>query len=275
MLKAQTHQIPPENPTASADTDHTPVGHILRDYRREIGLTQGALARKSELSTSLISKIEVCQRAVNSDTIAKIAPALGLNALSQERLIRLIDPHLQKLSTAPPTLTRRELNLLDNISHPACYLTPGLKVVVAANTAFSSAYPGLQVGESLVEWHLFSPWAKAVLPEWENETHLWVRACREALTGFVPISDIEAIKTRLRRHPSFDEMWNTRAAETVVTREILRISDPGSGKIREMLFHLSRDERCLMLTPPESTPNDDIPPHCDSSDRYLSGASSS
>ncbi|WP_159080824.1 helix-turn-helix domain-containing protein [Nocardia suismassiliense] len=241
---------------ATAEDACTPIGHILRDYRRELGLTQGALAHKSGLSISLISKIEVCLRAVNSETITKVAPVLELSHINQHRLMRLTDPYLLHLSQSPTTPTHRELSLLDTTSHPACYLTPGLYVVSAANTAFTRTYPGLQVGDSLVEWHLLSPWAKAVLPDWEAETHRWVRACREALTGFTPIADIERIKKRYRHSRAFDRMWNTRAPESIATREILRLRDPESASrgAREMFVHLSLDENHLLLTPYKSAP---------------------
>ncbi|MEU7631823.1 helix-turn-helix domain-containing protein [Nocardia sp. NPDC049220] len=260
MVNVQTYpasRVHSAQPSA-ADNGITPIGKILRDYRREVGLTQAALARRSGLSTSLISKIEVSLRAVNSETVTKLAPVLGLSDISEERLMQLIDPHLRTIAQRPMALTRRELSMLDSTSYPACYLKPGLYVVSAANEAFARVFPGLRVGDNLVEWHLFSPWAKAVLPEWETEAHLWVRACREALTGFIPNSELEAVKTRLRRCPNFDTMWNTRAPESLATRELLRLRDPASktSNPREMFTHLSRDERHFALTPNVSSPHD-------------------
>ncbi|WP_433717240.1 helix-turn-helix domain-containing protein (plasmid) [Nocardia sp. CA-084685] len=224
-----------------------PIGQILRDYREELGITQESLARRAKLSKSMITKIERSDRPVNSATIAKLAPILELSESSHQRLLWLVDPHLRRVclpAAARRTPTRRELSVLQANQHPAAFIEPGLAVIIAANPAFIRAFPGLRVGDSMVEWQLLNPWAKGVLAAWKLETHLSVRACREALTGFVPNSRIEAIKARLREASEFDEMWNSRVPKDYVSREILQLRDPhdDANTVRETYVRVSTDD---------------------------------
>ncbi|WP_043735951.1 helix-turn-helix domain-containing protein [Nocardia asiatica] len=232
----------------AAEDPCTPIGTILRGYRKEAGLTQGELAQRAGLSMSLISKIEVSGRAVSSDTLAKLARALELSDATQLRLLYLMDPHLRWLQRPPAqrrSPTPRELSVLLSNPHPACFLEPGFSVIIAANNAFHRTFPGLRTGDSMVEWQLLNPWARGLLVDWRLETHWWVRAARESLDGFIPSSRVEAIKARLRGAEEFDDMWNTRVPECYLQREIVRLRrafDDDVEGVYEMYIRLSTDD---------------------------------
>ncbi|WP_194838527.1 helix-turn-helix domain-containing protein [Nocardia sp. XZ_19_369] len=251
---------PRRTPVRRLGERYTPIGHILQRYREEVGLSQEALAERAGLSTSLVSKIESGARSVSSQTISLLAPVLELNDATRERLVWLTDPELRRIKAprpVPRTPTPRETVVLQANPNPAAYLEPGTGVVVAANTAFTSTFLGLRIGDSVIEWQLLSPWARGVLADWYLETHLRVRSCREALTGFVPNSYIDAMKTRLRQAQEFEDMWHNRVDVDYAGRSVLRLRHPSDDPddVRRMYVLVSSDDspwRHLQLVPTQA-----------------------
>ncbi len=54
------------------------LGHVLRDARRRLGLTQAGLAERAGLTQATVSKIERDVAPPGLDTILKLAAVLGL-----------------------------------------------------------------------------------------------------------------------------------------------------------------------------------------------------
>ncbi len=52
------------------------IGHKIRQFRLEAGLTQGALALKLKKQQSYVAKLEVDYRSISLNTLEKIARAL-------------------------------------------------------------------------------------------------------------------------------------------------------------------------------------------------------
>ncbi len=82
------------------------VARRIAARRRELGLTQEALAEKAELSPQLVSYAESGKRATRPENLFKLARALGVSAdylLSGEtadRDLQLLSEKLEKLSPA-------------------------------------------------------------------------------------------------------------------------------------------------------------------------------
>ena len=71
--------LSPHEIRASSTGDLEPLASIVRRLRREAGLTLQELGRRSDLSTSTISKIENEQISPTYDTIQRLADGLGID----------------------------------------------------------------------------------------------------------------------------------------------------------------------------------------------------
>lgn len=65
----------PERPTADLDRR---IGAILRDQRRELGLTLADIAERASVSRGMLSKIENGQVSSSLDTLQRLTTTLGL-----------------------------------------------------------------------------------------------------------------------------------------------------------------------------------------------------
>ncbi|WP_454196987.1 MmyB family transcriptional regulator [Nocardia sp. Marseille-Q1738] len=231
--------------------DYLPVGAILQRYRKEAQVDLDRLAEEAHLSTSLLSKIEAGHRQATKKTIVTLAPILKIPESDRKRLLWLADPYLPEMSQRPDggrRPTPRELTVLDSNPFPACYMGPpmgldgALHVIVATNAAFDRFFPGLEPGASTVDYELLHRTAKDVFVRWDEDAHHLVRACRAQLTGFVTETRIEEIKTKLRRNPDFDGMWDTPYPSKLESRDTVWVRDISDGAVFEMYFRVSWDD---------------------------------
>ena len=66
-------------------TSSTALGQVLRQYRKTQGLTQSAVAKKFNMTQTMISNIESGRPGVQLATLFKVMAALGLEMHLQPR----------------------------------------------------------------------------------------------------------------------------------------------------------------------------------------------
>lgn len=90
------------------------IGQRIAERRKQLGLTQEALAEKGEMTTQFVSYAESGKRAMRPENLLKISFALGVSAdylLTGE----VIDKDLLLLSDKLRKLTPSQLQHIENI----------------------------------------------------------------------------------------------------------------------------------------------------------------
>lgn len=90
------------------------IGQRITDRRKKLGMTQEALAEKSDVTTQFVSYAEAGRRAMRPENLLKIATALGV---STDYLLTgdIIDKDLLILSKKLQNLTPSQVRIIENI----------------------------------------------------------------------------------------------------------------------------------------------------------------
>lgn len=99
----------------------TEMGQRIMERRKKLGLTQEALAEKSDVTTQSVSYAEAGKRAMRPENLLKIAAALGVSAdylLTGE----IIDKDLLILADKLRRLTPSQVRLIENVIDECCVL---------------------------------------------------------------------------------------------------------------------------------------------------------
>ncbi len=90
------------------------MGKRIMDRRKKFGLTQEALAEKSELTTQFVSYAESGKRGMRPENLMKIAAALGV---STDYLLTgdIIDKDKLLLSEKLDKLTPQQVRIIENV----------------------------------------------------------------------------------------------------------------------------------------------------------------
>lgn len=90
------------------------IGHRITERRKQLGLTQEALAEKGDMTTQFVSYAEAGKRAMRPENLLKISSALGVSA---DYLLTgdIIDKDLLLLSGKLAKLTPSQLHHIENI----------------------------------------------------------------------------------------------------------------------------------------------------------------
>ncbi|MDQ3542112.1 MAG: helix-turn-helix domain-containing protein [Chloroflexota bacterium] len=82
----------------------TPLGRLIRDRRRAMGISQSALARAMACDNAYISRIEGGTRALNVDYIPAVSAALGIDPVDLALAIAGLDPAAVRAAIVAQTL---------------------------------------------------------------------------------------------------------------------------------------------------------------------------
>jgi len=90
------------------------IGRRILDRRKQLGLTQEALAEKAEVTTQFVSYAESGKRAMRPENLLKISEALGVSA---DYLLTgdMIDKDSLLLSEKLRMLTPKQLRLIEGL----------------------------------------------------------------------------------------------------------------------------------------------------------------
>lgn len=90
------------------------IGHRVRERREFLKLTREELAEKAEISFQFLAEIETGKKSMTTNTLAKLAPALGVSA---DYLLFGADerPGPTKLETMLASLTERDRRFAEEL----------------------------------------------------------------------------------------------------------------------------------------------------------------
>ena len=90
------------------------IGNRITARRKQMGLTQEALAEKGDMTTQFVSYAEAGKRAMRPENLLKISSALGVSA---DYLLTgdIVDKDLLILSDKMRSLTPEQLRIVENV----------------------------------------------------------------------------------------------------------------------------------------------------------------
>ncbi len=99
-----------------ADTEFqlVEIGNRIAERRKQMGLTQEALAEKGDMTTQFVSYAEAGKRAMRPENLLKLSSALNVSAdylLTGE----IVDKDLLILSDKMRSLTPSQLRIIENV----------------------------------------------------------------------------------------------------------------------------------------------------------------
>lgn len=217
------------------------IAGYLRTRREAFGLTRAELARRAGVSEALLQKIEQGTRSPTAGALGPLFDALEVPDQFREHAAGLLQP---ELAVEPPDgpLEPGELEFLHSLPYPACYQTMPAVDVVAANTAYLRAFPGLVPGGNIMEWMLLDPAARIAIEGWERETHLIVYGFRHMGPGLLPAERYAELVRTCSASPDWERLWSTDIAPAEIPRRPVRVRCPDTGAWIPMRIQVFRFE---------------------------------
>ncbi len=99
---------------ADAELQLIEIGNRIAERRKQMGLTQEALAEKGDMTTQFVSYAEAGKRAMRPENLLKLSSALNVSAdylLTGE----IVDKDLLILSDKMRSLTPSQLRIIENV----------------------------------------------------------------------------------------------------------------------------------------------------------------
>ncbi|MFF0631517.1 helix-turn-helix domain-containing protein [Nocardia sp. NPDC004151] len=212
-------------------------GDYIRQRRQAAWLTRTDLAKKANLSVSLIEKIELGTRQPTLHALQILFDTLDVAPMYRRHILDLSLPGL--LGPRPPTTTQEpkadDLAALSGIETPACFYTLPTLTIVAANSAHQQLFPGLVPGMSFPEWLFLHPAARDVIVDWRQEARRCLHGIRQLSPNAATDARVSAMVTTCGQAPEWDELWHTTSTGKFDPHIVVR--DRGSRQIRELRMH--------------------------------------
>ncbi len=210
----------------------------MRRMRKRRELTQHGLAEVSGVSPSYIQKLETSNLDNPSrEYTTMIADALQLSGSDRQTLFYLtgLDPvyPLPDVAQLRAQLTEQQHQELEaRDTDLLAYFDPRWNLL-ACNTAYDYAFPGLAKAGNIMLWYFGAPESKQVLLDWPREAALNMAWFRGLVARFHPAPWLQEFIGQLEQHPEFVRMWGANQ-ETVYGRDardpLMYMLDPGSGE---------------------------------------------
>ncbi|GAB0103401.1 hypothetical protein JMUB6875_23740 [Nocardia sp. JMUB6875] len=185
-------------------------GDYIRQRREDAWLTRTELAKKANLSVSLIEKIELGTRPPTLHSLQILFDQLDVSPMHRRHIL---DLGLPGLFGPPPTAATPgtdDLADLAALTDPASFYTLPIFTIVAANAAHQRAFPGLGPGMSFVEWLFLEPLAREVLVEWRKEASRCLHSIRQLAPNIATDTPVSNLVRRCRTAVEWDELWNSK-----------------------------------------------------------------
>ncbi|WP_433669701.1 helix-turn-helix domain-containing protein [Nocardia sp. CA-136227] len=207
-------------------------GDYIRQRRQAAWLTRTDLAKKANLSVSLIEKIELGTRQPTLHALQILFDTLDVAPMYRRHIL---DRSLPGLLGPPPPATSPEpgpddLVALAGIETPACFYTLPTFTIVAANSAHQHLFPGLVPSVSFPEWLFLNPTARDVIVDWDQEARRCLHSIHQLSPNVAKDPRLSAMATACSQAPEWDELWNSQSPKTFTPHLLVRT--PTSQQIR-------------------------------------------
>ncbi|SUD48787.1 Predicted transcriptional regulator [Nocardia otitidiscaviarum] len=205
------------------------IAGYLRERREASGLTRAELARRAGVSAALIQKLEQGTRPPTSTALGALFDVLQVPEVYRAYAVEVLQPTAAVPTGPAPRPTPVELDFLHSLPHPACYhLAPTLDLI-AANDAYTRAFPGQEPGTNIMTWMLLDPRARLVLEDWEREAHIMVQSFRHMAPGLTPPERIAEVTRQCEGSPDWERLWSTDIPPAAMNWRPVRIRPPEGG----------------------------------------------
>lgn len=201
---------------------HMAIAGYLRERREAAHLSRTELARRAGVSAGLLQKLEQGTRPPTSATLGALFDVLSVPSVYRDYAAMVMLPEMTPVADAGRP-SPAELEFLHSLPHPACYYFAPAMDLIAANAAYTHAFPGQGPGTNIIAWALLDPRARVVLEDWEREAHFMVQAFRHMAPGITPTERIEDIKRICAVSPDWHRFWATEIPPAEYTPRPVRI----------------------------------------------------
>ncbi|MFF0608492.1 helix-turn-helix domain-containing protein [Nocardia tengchongensis] len=212
-------------------------GDYIRQRREDAWLTRTELARKANLSVSLIEKIELGTRQPTLHALQILFDHLDVAPMYRRHILDLSLPGL--LGPPPPTTPVEpdadDLAELASIAAPASFYTLPTLTIVAANRSHQQTFPGLTAGTSFPEWLFLNPAAREVIVDWRQVAQRCLHNVRQFSPNITKDERVSAMVTKCSQSPDWDELWNSKRPRNFSSHLLVR--NPSGHKIHELRVH--------------------------------------
>lgn len=210
----------------------------LKAVRRAKRMSRDKLAAAAGISVSYVSQLESGEKTHPSPTALRaLATSLELRPAEVHHAFNLAQlPHFD-----PDADSGAQFGTTDLVTpemHAAIdHLNPSLAGylderwnVLAANRAYTDAFPGLLVAGNVLRWFFTAPAAKDVMIEWEHEAALTVNWFR-GLAGTRHGDQWNAeLLEELGQYPDFVRLWTREDVAFGRTSPYMHLRDPDTGQ---------------------------------------------
>ncbi|MEU1206469.1 helix-turn-helix domain-containing protein [Nocardia sp. NPDC005825] len=211
-----------------------PFGDYIRQRRLDAWLTRTELAKKANLSVSLIEKIELGTRQPTLHALQILFDTLDVAPMYRRYILDQSLPGL----LGPPTLVtpshqnEEDFAELAAFNTPASFYTLPTFAIVAANTAHHQAFPGLLPGTSFPEWLFLNPIAREVIVNWHQEAQRCLHSIRQLSPNITKDRRLSAMAAKCSQASEWDELWNSKHSTPFAPSILVR--NPSNHQIREL-----------------------------------------
>ncbi|MCU1642742.1 MAG: hypothetical protein JWN03_3017 [Nocardia sp.] len=224
---------------------NNPFGDYIRQRRLDAHLTRTELAKRANISASLIEKVELGTRPTTVNTMQVLLKQLDVPPLYRKHILSLsfpgllYDPHA---GTEPCEPTHADRADLQSIAGPACFYGLPAFTIVAANAEHEQTFPGLRAGSSFVEWMFLNPAAHDVMVEWHKEARRVIHVLRMLSPNVGADQESVSVIRKCQQTPEWDDMWNSGPSVAGPDNDYIRIRNRPDRRIHEMSIRIYSPE---------------------------------
>ncbi|GAB2525571.1 helix-turn-helix domain-containing protein [Nocardia heshunensis] len=191
-------------------------GDYIRQRREDAWLTRTDLAKRANLSVSLIEKIELGARPPTLHALQILFDELDVAPMYRRHILEHSLPELYGTPTTPrPRLPdTHDLADLETLIGPACLYTLPTFTILAANAAHRHSFPGLHPGMSFIEWMFLTPAARDIMVDWHNEASRLIHSLRMLTPNLTTNPTTAAIIENCSRTTEWNDLWPGRPHHT-------------------------------------------------------------
>ncbi|MEC3955793.1 helix-turn-helix domain-containing protein [Nocardia sp. CDC153] len=187
-------------------------GDYIRQRREDAWLTRTELAKKANLSVSLIEKIELGTRPPTLHSLQILFDHLDVAPMYRRHILAVSLPDLfgtdpRRSASAPGP---DDLADLETLTGPASLYALPTFTILAANAAHRRTFPGLPPGISFVEWMFRHPAAREVMVEWRTAARNLVHSLRMLSPNPATDPGTAELVRKCQNAPEWDELWHSR-----------------------------------------------------------------
>ncbi len=225
---------------AQALGDFVRVLRTRHTDRHPYGLARQELAQALHISIGYMVKIE--SNAASSPAVSILDQLVGALDLSVDERRHLFDlahktptarevvgPH--SLADYRAAIEPAQRLAMDSVvPHLMAYLDERWNIV-ACNTEYDRAFPGLQDAGNVLTWFFSSHYSQQVMVDWEAEARLTVGWLRALMGRYYADDWAASLLATLENYPTFCDFWQGTPVGFGRPSPFMRIRDPRSGGI--------------------------------------------